>query len=139
MPAQQRAKLSLVGQGNYDPAALPAPVPVPAAVKKPTRPVDYENLGNMCAGLWFSGGENVFGPDWVPNDQEREGIPKAFTQYFRAKEIGDIPPGVALCLALGTYSLTRWSKPTVRERIAGFGALVKGRWRSWREGRARGR
>lgn len=130
MSAEQRAHLGSVG-------VLPPPPPelVPKGARKVTRPVDYENIGGMCATLWFSGGETVFGEEWRPNETEAKQIPEAFTAYCRAKEIGDLPPGIALALALGVYTVARVSKPTVRERIGGFGGYVKGRWRRWREGR----
>jgi hypothetical protein len=97
--------------------APPPPPLVPSAPRKASRPVDYDNLGNLAAGAWFSGGETVFGEEWKPNSAEEKQVPAAFTAYFRAKEIGDIPPGVALALALGNYTVTRLTRPTVRERF----------------------
>jgi hypothetical protein len=94
--------------------------------------VDYENLGGLAAHYWFTSGEVVFGEEWRPIDDEKRQIPAAFTAYFRAKEIGDIPPGVALVLALSMYTTARIARPTVRERIAGFGGWIKGRWNKWR-------
>jgi hypothetical protein len=128
MSEEQRARLS-----DVVPNPNPPPL-VPLAPKKITRPADYENLGNMAASLWFSGGETIFGDEWRPNPAESDGVPKAFTAYFRAKEIGDIPPGVALCLALGTYSVARITRPTVKARFVQGWLWVKGRWSSWRRG-----
>lgn len=132
MDPEQRARLSEVSI-NPNPAAPPPPPPLqPVAPKKPTRPVEYENLGRMAAGYWFGVGETLLGEDWKPNGTEEKQIPEAFTAYFRANEIGDIPPGVALCLALGVYTVTRVNKPSIRERFAHMRLSFAQRVAKWR-------
>jgi len=124
MDADQRALLS-----GVDVTAPPPLIPVPP--KKSARPADYENMGNLAAGWWFSGGEVLFGPDWKPNDAEEKQIPKAFAEYFRAKGLADIPPGVALALGLGMYSVTRFTRPTVKQRMLGGLAWGRDKVRGW--------
>jgi hypothetical protein len=45
--------------------------------------------------------------DWSPTPEERTAVVDALTRYFDAHGSIDIPPGVALILAVGTYALPR--------------------------------
>jgi hypothetical protein len=133
MDPDQRERLSSV-QDNPNPLPPLPPPPVPvAAPRKASRPVDYENMGRMAAGFWFGLGENLLGPDWKPNSTEEQEVPKAFTDVFRHYDIGDIPPGVALCLVLGVYTVGRLNKPTVRQRLTFGRAWFKEKIASWRK------
>lgn len=90
--------------------------------------VNYQAMGNMVAGMFFHGGTMVFGKDWQPDTSvgEHVAVAGAFTDYFKATQMRDIPPGVALCFVLGTYSMKRVAtKPDVQSRLKLFGAWIK--------------
>jgi hypothetical protein len=90
--------------------------------------IDYEQVARAFAGTWFGVGALAFGDDWLPNEEAGEHIQvkDAFKRYVEARGIGDFPPGIALALALGTYSLARVTKPTVKERLGLIWGRIKG-------------
>jgi len=102
--------------------APPAPVAPP-----PSIPVDYTGLGRTAANLWFNVGQIPFGEDWAPNTEakEHEIVAGAFRDYFKAKNVSEIDPTVSLCLVLGSYTLARVTKPTIKSRIAGAWVWLK--------------
>jgi hypothetical protein len=101
-------------------------------VQKPsvgTITVDYEGVAQGFAALWFSTGTIAFGADWQPDMEQREhiAVKDAIKRYVETKRIGDIPPGLGLCIVLTTYTLARLAKPTVKTRMQNIGlACVKG-------------
>jgi hypothetical protein len=105
--------------------APPAPVAAPPAI-----PVDYTGLGRTAANLWFNVGQIPFGEDWAPNVEakEHEIVAGAFRDYFKAKNVSEIDPTVGLCLVLGSYTLARVTKPTIKQRIAGAWAWARSKF-----------
>jgi len=51
------------------------------------------------------------------DNDERKAVAEAYRDYFKASGIGDIPPGVALAIALSIYALPRAMEPEPRNRI----------------------
>ena len=81
-------------------------------------------LGVYSANLLISMGRAIGGEEWEPRKDEafdeRENLEIAFGDYFTAKEMSDIPPGVALSLALSTYIGPRLFMPTTKKRTLSF-------------------
>lgn len=111
---RQRARLRSVtpGVGKIPQAATQMKV-TPLAV------VNYEAMGENVASMWFHGGELIFGEEWAPDTKEGEhtAVAKAFGTYFKAVQMRDLPPGIALCFVLGIYTLKRTTRPTVKSRL----------------------
>ncbi len=73
---------------------------------------------------------SLFGPDWLPKKppehhiDEREMLTKAFTDYYVATGIIDIPPWLALCVSVGVYAMPRFTMPETRSRLRTLGVKV---------------
>jgi hypothetical protein len=127
---QQRARLRSVTPGQGKPQKQTPIAVTPLAV------VNYEAMGQAVASMWFNGGEMLLGPEWAPNTQEGEhtAVAGAFATYFKAVQMKDLPPGIALCFVLGIYTLKRATKPTVKSKLELFGAWVKSKMAFGRRG-----
>lgn len=88
-----------------------------------------ETSATTCAGLFFVGCVAIGGEDLAPNEKENEKeiIKGYFADYFRAKGVIDIPPGIALAAGLGMYVATKWNRPTFAKRRATLWEKI-GRW-----------
>lgn len=100
---------------NPRPRQSNAPIAAPTAIA-----VDYDALGKMAANAWFGAGVVIFGREWEPSTEagEHVAVKDAFRDYFQAKQIQRIDPGVQLAIVLGSYSLVRVQRPTIRQRLA---------------------
>jgi preprotein translocase subunit Sec61beta len=110
------------------------PLPRANAAAKGSQPVmppsqsivtDYRVMGETAANLWFNVGTAALGDDWKPEGNEPKLIAGAFTDYFRSKEIKVIDPTIVLVIALGSYTVSRVNKPTVKTKLGGFVAWLK--------------
>lgn len=101
--------------------APPKPAPIERPVTSVNPMVNYDQLGMIAANLWFNVGHLTLGDDWVPDDSEVPLVKNAFRDYFQAAGITSISPGLQLGLVLGSYTLSRVQKPTIKSRI--FGAF----------------
>lgn len=78
-------------------------------------------------------GMNVFGTEWTPikdassGIDEQAGMNAAFEDYFRATGIIDVPPGLALCMAMGAYCLPRFAMPHTRAKMGSIVSTVRRR------------
>jgi hypothetical protein len=102
----------------------------PLSQPEPVIAVDYDGIGKLAAGMFFGAGEAAFGDDWAPDVKAGEHIQvaKAFSKYFESQEMSDISPGWALVLTLGAYSIKRFHKPTIRERLGAGLVWVKSKF-----------
>lgn len=91
----------------------------------------YEAAGRAMAQTVFGVGVMLFGEEWRPMRQEQVGLDEAaqmqdaWADYFRARGVVDVPPGVAVGIAMVSYALPRFGMPKTRSRL---GALVD-RWK----------
>jgi hypothetical protein len=60
----------------------------------------------MC-DTFFGCAAGMFGERWEPTPAERRNVQSALARYFRASGTIDLPPGLALVLAVGAYALPR--------------------------------
>lgn len=88
-----------------------------------------EASAGACAGLFFVGAVAIGGEDLAPDESknEKETIKGYFADYFRAKGVIDIPPGIALAAGLGMYVATKWNRPVFTARRKTIWEKV-GRW-----------
>lgn len=93
---------------------------------------DYRPVANLAAGLWFGVPQVFLGEDWKPEKDDEPLIAKAFHDYFKAKGIAEIDPGVALLLVLGSYTAVRVNRPTIKERVSKWFQSMKG-FRPWKK------
>lgn len=73
----------------------------------------------------------IFGDEWRPVIDETSGIDEkknleeAFADYMEAKGLEDIPPNIALVLAISFYAIPRLMKPKTKNRVAGWKTKFK--------------
>lgn len=84
--------------------------------------------GVTTAELIFVMGVAIGGEDWLPENHERLYMQTAWTEYFRKKDIKDLPPGVLICTALVSYAIPRFGKPDTQTRMKRIGAWFKKRF-----------
>lgn len=98
-----------------------------------TESAHYQAAGAVMAETIFSIGQMFMGREWAPVQtegmDERAAMADAWAQYFRAKGIHDIPPGVAVSIAMASYALPRLALESTRTKM--------GRMRSWWANRKR--
>lgn len=86
--------------------------------------------GAMAANLLITLGVVVGGEEWRPmtNPQigvsEKDMLESAFADYFEATGRTDIPPGLALTVAIGGYVLPRFTMPKTIGRMGKIKAWV---------------
>jgi|LGVF01.1.fsa_nt_gb hypothetical protein len=89
----------------------------PTAPGTPTAPEpNYEACGLTAAHSIFFFAQGIGGQEWEPDQKEAVYMSSAWTEYFRAKGIQDIPPGVMLLTALISYAAPRFGKPVTKSR-----------------------
>lgn len=93
-------------------------------------PLEAQKLrmaAETAANMYIGTGLMIFGMEWQPSPDksDREMLVIAFEDYFRSKGVVDIPPGIALSLALFSYAVPRLSQPQTSSRIALGWAWVK--------------
>jgi hypothetical protein len=91
----------------------------------------YTRAGySVLDGVFSGNGE------WLPeSDGEHVALRGAVATYLRHKGTDDLPPGLAVSLALATYGAKRISKPNTSTRLCLYFAWVRAKWQSWRTGR----
>jgi hypothetical protein len=88
--------------------------------------------GIMTANLLLQVGIVMGGEEWYPQTDEASGLNEksmlenAFADYFQATGKTDIPPNIALIVAVGAYVLPRFTMPKTKTRVQSlFGGIKK--------------
>jgi len=90
--------------------------------------------GTLSANLLIQIGIVAGGEEWHPRVNadigldEKTMLENAFADYFEATGKTDIPPGLALTVAVGAYTLPRFTMPKTRGRIAKARDAIKKWW-----------
>lgn len=107
-PTTQKIKL---------PNGQTATVQIPAAENED---VKRQQAAYISAGGFINIGVMIFGEEWLPEQKpvdEHRLIVQAFDDYYKVKGVADIPPGVALVIALGGYGIKRLAKPNTKTKF----------------------
>jgi hypothetical protein len=87
--------------------------------------IKYQATGASTAQAVFMLGVVLGGEDWKPKPEENQMMSGAFADYYRAKGIKDIPPGVLVVIALTSYAGPRLFMPKTKTRLAAAATWVK--------------
>lgn len=134
-PAKKRGRKTLTGGDLFERLDSVTPSTQSQAHRLPSgsKPVivtDYRPVANLATGLWIGIPQIFFGEDWKPeNEGQEKVIAEAFHSYFRAKGIAEMSPEIGLYLALGSYTIVRINKPTVKSRLESGVAWLKSRFK----------
>lgn len=93
--------------------------------------------GQFAAMATFATLQGIFGEEFKPNPNSHIGdefqfLAGAYGNYFLAKGVSDIPPGIALVIAIGTIAGQRLGMPKTKSRIARIKDFFIGKFFSWR-------
>lgn len=98
---------------------------------------------DMAAELYTRAGYSVLdgvfsaNGEWLPeSDGEHIALRGSVASYLRHKGSDDLPPGLALSLAVATYGAKRISKPNTATKLRLYFAWIRARWQTFRHGRA---
>jgi hypothetical protein len=97
------------GASYVAPDAPPPPPPEPLS--------EYRVAAEAACAVTFTVGMTLGGEEWQPSKDEHATLAQAFEAYFRAKGCVDVPPGVALTIALLSYAGPRFTKPKTQGRL----------------------
>jgi hypothetical protein len=110
--------------------------------KKAAQEAEARNAGAIAAGAMFTFGMLIGGEEWQPIKDHTTGtdeaamMAKAFGDYFAAKGMTDIPPGVALCIAIGGYIVPRCFMPKTQTRFQKIKNWIGAKYIKWKARRA---
>lgn len=97
--------------------------------------VDYKVMGAQCAQLTFLVGTLVGGAEFAPMQKnpltetsDQEMLTDAYAKYAEAKQMSDLPPGVALTATLMVYVASRLQFPNTQSRLQKLGGFIKHIW-----------
>ena len=74
--------------------------------------------GAMAASAVFMMCRGFGGKEWEPSETEVAMQSSAWGAYFYAKDISDVPPGMMLCIALGSYAGPRFQMPETKAKVS---------------------
>lgn len=90
--------------------------------------------GGAAAQMLITAGMLLGGEEWKPVKDEKAGIDEqailagAFGEYFKTKEVKDVPPGVALTFALMLYIAPRFAMPQTQAKVSTLKARIVQWW-----------
>lgn len=106
----------------------------PGDDKKAQERMQARASGTMAANLILQIGIVAGGEEWHPRIDEQTGLNEklmlenSFADYFEATGKTDIPPGMALTVAIGAYALPRFTMPKTQSRLAKLKMGLKQWW-----------
>lgn len=90
--------------------------------------------GSAAANTLITLGVVIGGDEWRPifdknlGIDEKTNLENSFSDYFTAKELDDIPVGVALTIAVCGYVLPRFTMPKTKNRVSSVWGACKKWW-----------
>jgi hypothetical protein len=121
--------------GSVAGSTLGAPTgPTAQDVKAAQNEQQSRIAGAAAAQMLFVAGRVIGGEEWAPRKDEKTGVDEealltsAFGDYFKAKDVKDIPPGAALAFVLMMYAGPRFTMPQTQQRVKSFKARIVQWW-----------
>lgn len=88
--------------------------------------LQYKNAAAVTVQSLVILGYCIGGVDeWKPENDELIAMQLAWTEYYKAKGITDMPPWIGVAIATGGYAMPRFSKPKTKERLTAIFAGIK--------------
>lgn len=113
----------------------------PQDIKRAENEAQCRAAGVVAAGAMFMLCRGIFGEEWTPTNDEIEMQNQNWGNYFVAKGISDIPPGLALCMGIAAYAAPRFTKPKTQAKLDAVKTWLTlriARWKIRRELKKRG-
>lgn len=71
----------------------------------------------------------IGGDEWKATAEEIKMMETAFTKYYVAHGIRELPPSVEVVIALGAYTIPRFRKPKTKKKIDKFVERISNKWK----------
>jgi hypothetical protein len=90
--------------------------------------------GMHAARMFTSVAAMIGGEEWKPQKiekyglDEQESLDESLADYFEAKEMEDIPPGVALVMVVVSYMAPRFMMPKTKSRLGRLKDWIASKW-----------
>lgn len=108
----------------------------PAAPTQANPEAAARATGKVAAAFLINLGVGVFGDEFLPEKtevaDERAYLENAFGEYFIATGRTELPPIWALSVAIGAYTLPRFTRPKTRSKLAAVRDWAIGKFFAWR-------
>lgn len=110
-----------------------------ANTKKVAADNSSQQLGRATAFLIFATGQTIFGDEWAPVIDPKQGIDEervmrdAWAEYYLATGKEDLPPWAGVAVVCVSYALSRINKPQTKEKLTGFAGWIQ----NWKAKRAK--
>ncbi len=85
-------------------------------------------LIGICSGVFG----DEFQPEKTAQFDERAYLESAFGDYFVATGRTDLPPSMALIVAIGAYTIPRFTKPKTKSKLSAFKDWAVSKYFGWR-------
>jgi hypothetical protein len=119
--------------------SVPGPGATPG-VSQGSRAAAVSAVGGIQAlGIMVMGKEWKYARDERTGTDEELGGIEAFTKYFEARGVVDIPPGVAVAIWSMAYAIPRFTQPQTQTRAQLAYAWLRHKWSSIRGARSHNR
>lgn len=95
---------------------------LPIQDEQATQPAQPEKNFDGIANLTFDVSVNslsaLFGPEWQPHaPEEKAQVVGAIANYYKSRDLADIPPGMLLAIVVIAYSASRVTKPATKNKL----------------------
>ena len=118
---------SLTSKGNFRKKKKPKSV---LGDTKKQAPVDKDVIFKGAAEITVQSMETfcsgILGEEWlIINGEERRVMTHSFYNYFKSKDISDLPPNLILAIVLSNYAGKRVVKPKTKSKLGLFWSGIK--------------
>jgi hypothetical protein len=121
-------------------------VATPASPAQNSAPVQNQQIidaqkahanGHMAAAATFAALQGIFGEEFKPRKDAELGdefsyLSGAYGDYFLAKGMNDVPPGLALIIAVGAIAMPRFAMPKTKSKMSRIKDFIIGKFFTWR-------
>ena len=103
--------------GTAAPAGSPFVAPDPEPPAPPPPPSEYRIAAEAACAITYALGMTIGGDEWSPTTDEHAQLLPAWETYLKTKQVRDVPPGLALTIAMLAYAGPRFSRPKTLSRL----------------------
>ncbi len=113
-------------------AATPAQDPKAPPVLTEAQKNEARAAGVVVAQCIFLSSRALGGEEWEPSSDERSMMNDAWGNYFIAKGVTNIPPGLMVVVACGAYAAPRFAMPKTRSRLQRAKEWAAAKYAKWK-------
>lgn len=115
-------KYNLDGSIRKKRGRKPGSTNTPAQINASAPQIEVDVIGSAQATVDAATGSlaMLLGPEWHPEKMERDNLVAATANYYKSKNMADIPPGVLLGIVVFGYSMSRMQNENTSTKLKVF-------------------